>query len=66
MRAAVLSAAIYTSLSLAAAGAFLAVTLLTGDYSWVARAGGSTWVFLLSMVILMPTVTPLVRGRLER
>ena len=66
MNATVLSAAIYTSLSLAAAGAFLAVTLLTGDYSWVARAGGSTWVFLLSMVILMPTVTPLVRGRLER
>jgi len=66
MNATVLSAAIYTGLSLAAAGAFLAVTLLTGDYSWVARAGGSTWVFLLSMVILMPTVTPLVRGRLER
>jgi hypothetical protein len=62
---AVLSAIVYTGVSLAAAGAFLAVTLLTGDYSWVARAGGSVWVFLLSMVILMPTVTPLVRRRME-
>jgi hypothetical protein len=36
----------------------------TGDYGWVARAGGSAWVFLLSMIIFMPTVTPLVRKRL--
>ena len=59
-----LSAAVYTSLSALAAGAFLAVTVLTGDYSWVARAGGSAWVFLLSMIILMPTVTPWLRKRL--
>ena len=60
-----LSAAIYTTLSALVAGIFLAVTVLTGDYSWVARAGGSVWVFLLGMIILMPTVTPLVRKRLE-
>ena len=59
-----LSAAIYTGMSLAAAGAFFLVTLLTGDYSWVARIGGSLWVFGLSMIILMPTVTPWLRKRL--
>ena len=61
-----LSAAIYTTLSALVAGIFFAVTVLTGEYSWVARAGGSVWVFLLGMIILMPTVTPLVRKRLER
>ncbi len=60
-----LSAAIYTTLSALVAGIFFAVTVLTGEYSWVARAGGSVWVFLLGMIILMPTVTPLVRKRLE-
>jgi hypothetical protein len=60
------SAAVYTSLSALAAGVFLAVTLLTGDYSWVARLGGAAWVFGLSMIILMPTVTPWLRKRLER
>ncbi len=63
--AAWLSAAIYTTLSALAAGIFLAVTVLTGDYSWVARVGGSVWLFLLAMIILMPTVTPVVRKRLE-
>ena len=58
-----LSAAIYITVSLAAALTFFLVTLLTGDYTWVARLGGSAWVFLLSMIILMPTVTPWVRGR---
>ena len=60
-----LSAAIYTALSVLVAGVFFAVTTLTGDYSWVARVGGSVWLFLLSMIILMPTVTPWVRKRLE-
>ncbi len=64
--AARLSAAIYTGLSLIAALAFFLVTLLTGDYSWVARIGGSLWVFGLSMIILMPTVMPWVRSRRDR
>ena len=63
--AGLLSAAIYTAVSLMVTGIFFAVTVLTGDYSWVARVGGSVWLFLLSMIILMPTVTPLVRKRLE-
>ncbi len=60
-----LSAAIYATLSALVAGIFFAVTMLTGDYSWVARVGGSVWLFLLSMIILMPTVTPRVRRWLE-
>lgn len=60
------AAAIYTAVALAAAGAFLAATTLRGDYGWVARLGGAGWVFLLSMIILMPTVTPWVKNRLGR
>jgi hypothetical protein len=53
------------SLSIAGAAvlAFLLATLLTGDYDWVARIGGSVWVFLLSMIILLPTVMPLLASR---
>ncbi|MDE3096634.1 MAG: hypothetical protein KGK07_11640 [Chloroflexota bacterium] len=58
---ALVSAAIYTSLAAAGAGLFLVVTSATGDYTAVARLGGTAWVFLLSMIILMPTVTPLVK-----
>ena len=61
-----ISALVYTTASTLAAGAFFAVTVLTGDYSWVARVGGSACVFGLSMIILMPTVTPWLRKRLER
>ncbi len=60
-----LSVAIYMTVSALAAGIFFAITVLTGDYSWVARVGGSAWMFLLSMIILMPTVTPWVRKRLQ-
>ena len=60
-----LSVAIYAMLSVLAAGIFFAVTTLTGDYSWVARVGGSVWLFMLIMIIMMPTVTPWVRKRLE-
>ena len=59
-----LSAALYTAVSSLAAGIFLALTVFTGDYSWVARVGGSAWVFMLSMIILMPTLTPWLRKRL--
>jgi type IV secretory pathway TrbD component len=45
---------------------FLAITIAFGDYDWVARIGGALWVFALFMIILMPTVTPLVRERMSR
>ncbi len=63
--AARLSVVVYTGIALMAALAFFLVTLLTGDYGWVARIGGAVWVFGLSMIILMPTVTPWIRKRLE-
>ncbi len=56
------SAVIYTSVSLLLAGLFFVVTLL-GDCDWLTRIGGAGWVFLLSMIILMPIVTPLVKKR---
>ena len=59
-----ISAVVYMTVSALAGGIFFAATVLTGDYSWVARIGGSAWVFLLSMIILMPTVTPWLRRRL--
>lgn len=56
------SALIYSGLSALGAGAFFLATLLTGDYSWVSRIGGAIWIFLLGMIILMPTVTPALRA----
>lgn len=49
----------------AAAGAFWAATSAAGQYPQVARLGGAGWVFLLSMIILMPTLMPWVRDRLS-
>jgi hypothetical protein len=63
-RARYISALVYTATSLLAAAAFLAATTLRGDYDWVARLGGAGWVFLLSMIILIPTVTPWLKRRL--
>jgi len=60
-----LAASIYTSLSLTAALVFLAVTLLTGDYTWVVRIGGVLWIFGLCMITLMPIITPLVRDQIQ-
>ncbi len=59
------SAIIYTSISLTASGAFLAITLAK-DYGWVTRIGGAGWVFMLSMIILMPIVTPLIKRKYEK
>ena len=62
-RVGLISTLIYTTLSLLAAGTFFGVTL-AGDYTWVARAGGAAWVFGLSMIVLMPVVTPRVKRRM--
>ncbi len=61
-----ISVMIYGGISALAAGSFFLITVLTGDYTWVTRIGGTAWVALLSMIILMPTVAPWVRRRLER
>ena len=59
-----LSAIIYISVSLILAGVFLGVSFVL-KYPYVARYGGAVWVFLLSMIITMPTITPLVKKRLK-
>lgn len=66
MRPGILAAVICTGIAFTAAGSFLAATTLGGDYDWVARLGGAGWVFLLSMIIFMPTITPWVKRRLGR
>jgi hypothetical protein len=65
IRPGVVSAMIYLPIALLAAGAFLTATAFTGDYTWVARLGGSGWVFFLSIIVLMPTVIPLVKRRIR-
>ncbi|MDO8579103.1 MAG: hypothetical protein Q7R50_08015 [Dehalococcoidales bacterium] len=59
------SALIYTGISLVAAVIFFLATL-PGNYTAVERLGGSTWVFILAMIILMPVVIPMVKKRLGR
>jgi len=54
------SAVVYTACAaLAAVVLFGAAT--AADYNWVARLGGAGWVFMLTMIILMPTVPSLLR-----
>ena len=57
-----ISVAISAGISLAAAGLFLVATL-AGEYTLVERIGGVFWILLLSMIILMPIITPLVKRR---
>jgi hypothetical protein len=59
------AAVIYTGLSLLAAGLFVIATI-SGDYGNVERIGGAAWVFILSMIILMPPVTGEVKKRTGR
>ena len=66
MKPGVIATVICAGAALLAAGSFLAVTILSGHYDWVARLGGAGWVFLLSMIILLPTVTPWLKRRLGR
>jgi hypothetical protein len=58
------SALIYTGVSLLAATVFLLLTLLR-TYTGIERIGGTLWVFILSMIILMPLVTPIVKKKLN-
>ena len=57
------SAVIYTGASMVIAAIFLLATLAR-TYTLVERVGGTLWVFILSMIILMPIVTPRVKKKL--
>ncbi|MGA2159427.1 MAG: hypothetical protein ABSG90_09415 [Dehalococcoidia bacterium] len=58
----IISASIYICISLLAAGIFVIATL-SPQYSNVDRFGGAAWVFILSMIILMPVIIPFVKKR---
>ena len=60
----VISAFIYTGISLLAAGLFILATM-GGRYTPVDRFGGAAWVFLLCMIILMPIIIPAVKKRIR-
>ncbi|MHB1127248.1 MAG: hypothetical protein ACYC2T_09890 [Bacillota bacterium] len=57
---------VYTGLSLALVLIFLMATYLNGiKYPPVARFGGTVWVFILSMIIMMPIVIPAIKKRYQ-
>jgi len=63
----VISAVIYTGISLLAAGLFLLATVSARHItvSSVERFGGAAWVFFLMMIITMPLVMPAVKKRIS-
>jgi len=58
------SSLVYTGISMVVVAIFLIATL-PGKYAAVERVGGAVWVFILSMIILMPVVIPLVKKRIQ-
>ncbi|MDP6347419.1 MAG: hypothetical protein QGH23_09635 [Dehalococcoidia bacterium] len=42
---------------------FFLLTSLTGDYNILTRYGGASWVFLLALIIALPTVTPVMKRK---
>ena len=59
--AAWVSALVYTGLALALALAFTLLAPRAAPGDAVARYGGAAWVFLLAMIVIMPTFAPLLR-----
>jgi hypothetical protein len=60
-----ISAFVYTGISLIMVAVFLIATLAR-HYTIVERVGGAVWVFMLSMIILMPIVIPTIKKRYNR
>lgn len=58
-----LSYGISLGFSLVLSLAFLAVTSLIGDYDAMSRYGGAIWVFILGLIIALPTVTPMIKRK---
>lgn len=59
------STAISFAFALIMGGVFFLLTSLGEGYNIVSRYGGAVWVFLLSLIIALPTVTPIVKRRLK-
>jgi sorbitol-specific phosphotransferase system component IIC len=49
---------VYFGISAGVALLFWLVTTLAGDYTAVARYGGTAWIFILTMIVAMPLVIP--------
>jgi len=59
-----ISALTYTGISVVIVAVFLLLTLL-GNFTVIERIGGAVWVFILSMIILMPVVIPRVKKKIN-
>lgn len=60
------SAWIYLPISIGSAVLFFLIATLTGNYSIVARLGGTFWVGLLSLIVAMPIVISRVKKQLQQ
>lgn len=49
--------------ALALSGTFFTYTSLQEGYNALARYGGAFWVFLLGLIIALPTVAPMMKRR---
>ncbi len=58
-----ISYVISVGIAVVLAGAFFAGTTLAGDYNALARYGGAAWIFLLALIVGLPTITPLIKRR---
>ena len=65
-RALRMSYLISLGLALTLSVGFYLVTSLTGQYSILARYGGAVWVLLLTLIIALPTLTPLMKRRYRK
>lgn len=55
------SALIYLPVSIGSAALFFLIATFIGDYSLVARMGGTLWVGMLSLIVSMPIVISRVK-----
>lgn len=59
------SALIYLPVSIGTAALFFLLATFIGDYSLVARIGGTFWVGLLSLIVAMPIVISRVKKQYQ-
>ena len=60
------SARLYLPVSIGSAVLFFLIATLTGNYSIVARIGGTFWVGLLSLIVAMPIVISRVKKQFQQ
>lgn len=59
------AAALYLGIAALVAALFVVLATLKGERSWASRFIGAAWVFLLTVVVLMPVVIPWVQKRTQ-